>query len=367
VPADPHPIDTQPIDTQPVEADPVEADPGGSHPVDSLSSRHADGLRALLATATVFALPMVERFRGITVREGVLLNGPAGWAEFAPFRDYDDRQCVPWLRAAIESATVPWPDPVRSSVEVNTTVPVVGADRAAELVRASGCRTAKVKVADPGADLAADVERVAGVRAALGPTGRIRIDANAAWTVHEAVRAIEALDVAAGGLEYAEQPCRTLPELAEVRRRVQVRIAADESIRHATDPAKVALAGAADIAIVKVAPLGGVRAALRVARGAGLPVVVSSAVDSSVGLAAGVALAAALPELPYACGLGTADLLSFDVTSATLSPVGGKLAVRRKSPEPDLLAKVAADPSVTSYWLARLGRVAALLRADPDG
>ena len=351
-----------PADPDPINANPIDTDPMDSHP-----TPHADQLRALLATAAVFALPMVERFRGVTVREGVLLNGPAGWAEFAPFRDYDDRQCVPWLRAAIESATVPWPDPVRSSVEVNTTVPVVGADRAAELVRASGCRTAKVKVADPRVDLDADVERVAEVRAALGPSGRIRIDANAAWTVQEAVRAIEALDAAAGGLEYAEQPCRTLPELAEVRRRVQVRIAADESIRHATDPAKVALAGAADIAIVKVAPLGGVRAALRIARGAGLPVVVSSAVDSSVGLAAGLALAAALPELPYACGLGTADLLSVDVTSATLSPVGGKLAVHRRSPEPDRLANVAAGPALTSYWLARLGRVAALLDTNADG
>ncbi len=339
--------------------------PADTDPIDPFAFPHPDDLRALLATAAVFALPMVERFRGVTVREGVLLHGPAGWAEFAPFRDYDDRQCVPWLRAAIESATVPWPEPVRSAVEVNTTVPVVPADRAAELVKASGCRTAKVKVADPGGDLAADVERVASVREALGPKGRIRVDANAAWTVHEAVPAIEALEAAAGGLEYAEQPCRTLPELADVRRRVQVRIAADESIRHAADPAKVALAGAADVAIVKVAPLGGVRAALQIARAAGLPVVVSSAVDSSVGLAAGLALAAALPDLPYACGLGTADLLSVDVTSAALAPVGGMLAVRRTSPDPDRLTAVTADPSVTRYWLDRLSRVAALL--DTEG
>ncbi len=351
-PIDPCPVDPDPIDPYRVEPDPIETRPS-PHPVD---------LRALLATAVVFALPMVERFRGITVREGVLLYGPAGWAEFAPFRDYDDRQCVPWLHAAIESATVPWPHPLRSTVEVNTTVPVVGADRAAELVRAAGCRTAKVKVADPRADLAADVERVAAVRTALGSSGRIRVDANAAWTVPEAVRAIEALDAAAGGLEYAEQPCRSLPELAEVRRRVQVPIAADESIRHATDPAMVALAGAADIAIIKVAPLGGVRSALAVAAGAGLPVVVSSAVDSSVGLAAGLALAAALPELPFACGLGTASLLTADVTAARLTPVDGFLDVPRRAPEPDSLDDVMADPATTSYWLERLRRVAELLR-----
>ena len=228
------------------------------------------------------------------MREGVLLRGPAGWAEFAPFRDYDDADCVPWLRAAVESATVPWPEPRADRIEVNTTVPVVGAERAADLVRASGCRTAKVKVADPRVDLAADADRLAAVRDALGPTGRIRVDANAGWTVDEAVDAIERLDAAAGGLEYVEQPCRTLAELAAVRGLVRPPIAADESIRRATDPAKVALAGAADIAVIKVAPLGGVRAALAIAAAAGLPVVVSSAVDSSVGLAAGLALAGGL-------------------------------------------------------------------------
>lgn len=319
-------------------------------------------LDTLLATARVFAIPLVERFRGVTVREGVLVQGPAGWAEFAPFRDYGDADCVPWLRAAVESATLPWPTRRRDRVEVNTTVPVVSATRAAELVRASGCRTAKVKVADPGISLAADAERVAAVREALGPAGRIRVDANGGWTVAAATAAIEALDSAAGGLEYVEQPCRTLAELAQVRRLVRPPIAADESIRRASDPAAVALAGAADIAVIKVAPLGGVRTALRIAIAAGLPVVVSSAVDSSVGLAAGLALAGALPELPYACGLGTAGLLTTDVTSAVLNPVNGWLPVPDRAPVPDRLDRVAADPATTAYWLDRLHRVAALLQ-----
>jgi O-succinylbenzoate synthase len=321
----------------------------------------SDDLPALLRTARVFAIPLVERFRGITVREGVLLEGPAGWSEFAPFRDYDDDQCVPWLRAAIDSATTRWPAAVRTAVAVNTTVAVVPPGRAAELVRASGCRTAKVKVADSRVDLAADVDRVAAVRDALGVAGRIRVDANAAWTVEEAVHAIEALDAAAQGLEYVEQPCRTVPELAEVRERVRPPIAADESIRHADDPERVALSGAADIAVIKVAPLGGVHAALRIAAAAGLPVVVSSAVDSSVGLAAGLALAGALPELPYACGLGTASLLSSDVSSRPLAPVGGAIAVPTRAPDPDRLASVEAGSDVTRYWLDRLHRVAALL------
>jgi len=316
----------------------------------------------LIATARVFVIPMVERFRGITVREGVLLSGPAGWAEFAPFRDYADAECVPWLQAAVETATTPWPRPVRGLIEVNTTIPVVEARRAAELVIAAGCRTAKVKVADPRVDLRADTERVTAIRRALGPAGRIRVDANAAWTVPQAVAAIEMLDEAAGGLEYVEQPCPSLSELAEVRSLVRPLIAADESIRRATDPAEVALVGAADIAVVKVAPLGGVRAALRIARAAGLPVVVSSAVDTSVGLAAGLALAAALPDLPFACGLGTASLLTADVTSDVLRPNAGYIQVPDRAPRPDRLAAVTADTATTRYWLDRLHRVAELLR-----
>ena len=319
------------------------------------------GLPELIATARVFAIPMAERFRGITVREGVLLRGPAGWAEFAPFRDYADAECVPWLQAAVETATAPWPAPVRDLIEVNTTVPVVDPERAAALVVAAGCRTAKVKVADPRVDLRADADRVAAVRAALGPNARIRVDANAAWTVRQAVSAIEVLDEAAGGLEYVEQPCPSLPELAQVRSLVRPPIAADESIRRASDPAQVALAGAADIAVIKVAPLGGVRAALRIARAAGLPVVVSSAVDTSVGLAAGLALAAALPELPYACGLGTASLLTADVTSHVLQPIDGFIRVPDRAPAPNRLATVAADAKTTRLWLDRLYRVADLI------
>ena len=320
-----------------------------------------DDLDALLATARVFAVPLVERFRGVTTREGVLLRGPAGWAEFAPFRDYDDAECVPWLRAAVESATRPWPAQLRDRIEVNTTVPVVSPARAAALVRASGCRTAKVKVADPGVPLTADAERVVAVREALGPDGRIRVDANGAWSVRRAIDAIGLLDTAAGGLEYVEQPCRTLGELAVVRQAVRPPIAADESIRRASDPAAVVVAGAADIAVIKVAPLGGVRAALRIAVSAGLPVVVSSAVDTSVGLAAGLALAAALPELPYACGLGTAGLLAADVMAESLVPVHGYLRVPRRAGEPDLVPTVPATADTTRYWLDRLQRVAALL------
>jgi len=320
-------------------------------------------LADLLSTARVFAIPMRTRFRGITVREGVLLDGPAGWSEFAPFRDYDDRACVPWLRAAIDSASRNWPDPVRSRVPVNATVPVVSPDAAADLVARSGCATAKVKVADVRSDLAADCARVAAVRSALGVAGRIRVDANAAWTVAEAIDAIGALETAAQGLEYVEQPCRRVDDLAQVRSAVGVPIAADESIRLASDPAKVALAGAADIAVIKVSPLGGAFAALRVAQTCGLPVVVSSALDTSVGLAAGLALAGALPELPYACGLATASLLTGDVTARSGRPVDGFLPVPlyAPAPTPELLDRWAAAPDTTRFWLDRLNRVVSLL------
>ncbi|QRP46732.1 o-succinylbenzoate synthase [Amycolatopsis sp. FDAARGOS 1241] len=309
----------------------------------------------------VYALPLHNRFRDITVREGVLLEGPAGWGEFCPFADYSDVEGVPWLASALEASEQGWPAPVRDRVEINTTVPVVPADRAHALVRASGCRTAKVKVADKRSSLAEDCARLEAVRDALGPAGAIRVDANMAWDVDTAVTALAALDKAAGGLEYAEQPCRTIDELAAVRRRVSVRIAADESIRRAEDPLKVAVAGAADIAVLKVAPLGGVRRALEVAEACGLPCVVSSAVETSVGLAAGLALAGALPSLEFACGLGTVSLLAGDVCTSSLSPVDGYLPVPRQAPAPDRFEDFAASPDVTQAWRARFERVHALL------
>lgn len=308
----------------------------------------------------VYAIGMRNRFRNITVRDGVLLRGAAGWGEFSPFWDYSDVESAPWLASAVEASEHGWPEPVRDRVEINTTVPVVSPERAYELVAASGCRTAKVKVADPRSKLGEDCERVAAVRDALGASGAIRVDANTAWDVDTAVDAIKALDSAARGLEYVEQPCVSIEELAAVRRRVDVRIAADESIRRAEDPMKVAVAGAADIAVLKVAPLGGVRRALEVAEACGLPCVVSSALETSVGLAAGLALAGALPVLNFACGLGTLSLLNNDVCTDSLSAVDGYLPVPRTAPEPDLFAASAAGDVTRDRWLTRLAHVRAV-------
>jgi O-succinylbenzoate synthase len=305
----------------------------------------------------VYRVPLTTRFRGLTARDGVLLRGPAGWAEFSPFWDYDDDAARPWWHAAREAADLGWPAAVRDAVPVNVTVPAVGPDEARAIVVAAGCRTAKVKVAERGQTPDEDVARVEAVRDALGPGGRIRVDANGAWDVGTAITRIRALDRAAGGLEYVEQPCRTVADLATVRRAVDVPIAADEAVRLAADPMAVVRAEAADVVVLKVAPLGGVRACLDLAERVGLPVVVSSALETSVGLAAGLALAAALPELPYACGLATARLLAADVVADPLLPVDGMIAVRRPEPDPALLFAHAADDALVARWKTRLAAV----------
>jgi o-succinylbenzoate synthase len=305
--------------------------------------------------AHVYRVPLRTRFRGIDVRDGVLVHGPAGWGEFSPFWDYDDAESRRWWAAAYESAVHGWPAAVRDRVPVNVTVPAVGPEQAHAIVTASGCRTAKVKVAEPGQSEADDLARVEAVRDALGPDGAIRVDANAAWDVDTAVARIRALDEV--GLEYVEQPCATLEDLAALRRRIDVRVAADEVVRRAGDPLAVDLRAACDVVVLKAQPLGGVRAALAVAEAHGLPCVVSSALESSVGIAAGVALAAALPDLPFACGLATVALFTGDVSSTPLLPVDGFLPVTR--PEPDALATVAADPDTEARWRARMARVAA--------
>ncbi len=317
----------------------------------------------LLQTLRVVALPMVTRFRGITVREAALLEGPEGWTEFAPFPEYDDREAARWLAAAIEYGWSSPPAARRDRVPVNATVPAVDAARVpGVLARFPGCRTAKVKVAEAGSVLADDVARVAAVRDVLGAEGRVRIDANAAWNVDEAEHALRAL--APFDLEYAEQPCASLDELLELRDRIRdlaVPIAGDESVRRSDDP--LAAASRVDVVVLKAAPLGGIAAALRLAADSGTPAVVSSALDTSVGLAMGAHLAAALPELPHDCGLGTGALLAADVTDDPLLPGDGAIDVRRVVPSGRLLDRHAADAERTAWWRDRIRRCHALLPA----
>lgn len=308
---------------------------------------------------TAYAIPLRTRFRAISTREGMVALGPQGWSEWSPFWDYDAAESGVWLAAALEAAGEPWPQPLRELIPVNCTVAAVAPEAARRVVlRSGGCRTAKVKVAEPGQRLADDIARVEAVADALGTEGRVRVDANGGWSVDEAVSAVRALDRAAGGLEYVEQPCGSVEELADVRRRVDVPVAADESIRRAGDPLCVRRLRAADVAVLKVQPLGGVRACLRVAEQIGLPVVVSSALESSIGLAAGLALAAALPELPYACGLNTLPLLRADLSADRLQVVDGAMAVRRPGVDPQLLQSH-TDPQLQARWDQRLAAVGA--------
>jgi len=298
----------------------------------------------------VVALPMRVKFRGITVREVALIDGPEGWGEFGAFGEYEPPEAAHWLASALKSAYHVLPQPIRDRIPINATVPAVEAERVAEvLARFPGARTAKVKVAEPGQSLADDVARVEAVRALI-PT--VRVDANGGWTLDQAVEAAHAL----GALEYLEQPCATVAELAELRRRIDTPVAADESIRKAEDPLAVKAAGAADIAVLKVAPLGGISALLKIADQIGIPVVVSSAIDSAVGIATGLRAAAALPDLQHACGLGTGSLFVDDVTDPAETPAqkDGYLPVRPVVPDPARLHALAASPQRRQWWIDRV-------------
>jgi O-succinylbenzoate synthase len=304
-------------------------------------------------------IPMRMRFRRVNWREAVLVHGPEGWGEFSPFDDYPPEVTNRWLAAALESACSPAPESKRDRVPVNTTVPATDPLTAAGLVAASGCSTAKVKVAEPGTTFEDDVERVRAVREALGPTGRLRIDVNAGWTLEQAVERLGVMSEF--DLEYVEQPVATIEDLIELRRRIDVPIAVDEALRLASDPMAVVESGAADVLVLKVQPMGGVSRVLDLARRSGMPVVISSALDTSVGLATGVIAAAALDDLPYACGLGTGTLLEGDVVDEPMVPVDGALVVRRPDPASDLLDRWRADRETERRLLRRLRQAAEFL------
>ncbi|WP_030149203.1 o-succinylbenzoate synthase [Mycetocola saprophilus] len=316
----------------------------------------------ILATAHVVDLPLNIRFRGLLRREALVFEGPRGWSEFSPFVEYEPAEARTWLDAAIDFAYGPEPELLRTEIPVNATVPAVAAEAVpGVLARFPGCTTAKVKVAERGQTLAEDVARVAAVRSVLGPAGNIRVDANGGWSVAEAEAALAAL--APFGLEYAEQPCASVAELSALRTRIAglgVRIAADESVRKAEDPLAVARAGAADLLVIKAQPLGGIARAREIVSAAGLPVVVSSALDTSVGLSMGARLAASLPEVSFACGLGTAALLAADVTDNPLLPEHGTIHTERITVNPDLLVRHAASPERRRWWLDRVRACAAV-------
>lgn len=312
--------------------------------------------------AAIFAIPLTDAVGELSVCEGMLIEGPQGWGEFSPPAGCDDRQAARWLTAAIEVGTVGWPDPIRGRVPVAVTVPSVDAARARHLVVEAGCRTAAVRVADRPDSLAGDIARLEAVRDALGPSGAIRCDANGNWDLETAAAAIPALDRAAGGLEFIEQPCAGLDELSALRRRISVPVALDQSVRNAPDPLRLPLSDAADIVVLTVAALGGVRRAWRVAEGCGLPCVVADEMQSSIGIAGGLALAGVLAETGFAATLGGARLLAGDMVSQgrSLIPVDGHLPVAPMPPAPDptrLQRFAATDQQTVARWRGLLASV----------
>jgi O-succinylbenzoate synthase len=318
-------------------------------------------LTELLASARVVSLPLRTKFRGVVDREVMLFEGPNGWSEWSPFLEYPDEEAAVWLSAAIEFAYGKTPALLRDRIAVNATLPAVAPDQVETVLSRFGSfGTVKIKVAEPGQTPGQDVDRIVAVRK-LYPEAKIRLDANGGWTPELSFSFIKALAGQGIELEYLEQPCKTNDELARLRRMIadsnyNVLIAADESVRRASDPMAVVEAEAADILVLKAAPLGGLSRAMEIARGAGLPVVVSSALDSSVGISMGAHLAAALPELRFDCGLGTASLLAGDVTRNPLLPVDGFIEVRRVEVDQQKLDVFEAEDHRIDWWIDRLDR-----------
>lgn len=298
------------------------------------------------------------KFRGVTTREVVLFEGTNGWAEWSPFPEYPDEEAAIWLKAAIEWAFGGLPEPKLKTVKVNATLPAV--ENIEEALAPFGkFEVVKIKVAEKGQSIEDDFRRITKTNQ-LYPEARIRLDANGAYTMDQALQMAHFLVDEELPIEYLEQPVKTIAEMAELKLALakfsELKIAADESVRKVSDPLAVALANAADILVLKAAPLGGISNAIRIAKEAGLPVVVSSALETSVGLSMGAYLAAELNS-PYASGLATAALLADDVTDHSLTPVDGEIEVRRILPSVVAIEKLQADETTRSTWLGKLNRV----------
>ena len=319
-------------------------------------------LESLLAEAEYFGFPLRNRFRDTESRFGILLKGPSGWSEFAPFDDYSDEVAGRWLAAALEQSHGSWPTAIRTEIPINGILPIVDIAKTKVLTQEildRGMTTIKIKVNDGTAtSLDNDIARIAAVREIAPTDTKIRIDVNGAWKVNEAVLALKEITSATGNLDYVEQPCKTLQELAELRGQInsQIRIAVDESIRLAESIQAAEIRDIADVVIVKSIPLGGVNAALKIVEEIGLPAVVSGSLDTSVGLTSGLQLAGCIENLYGACGLGTGLLLDGDVVEHSLLPVGGHISVGRVKPDEECLARWQPCSNQVFEWSERLVR-----------
>ena len=319
-------------------------------------------LEEALASLRVVALPMKTKFRGLQIRETALIQGSAGWGEFAPFIEYDARESTPWLESAIEAATTNFPSGMRSSIPVNATIPASDDEGEIEKILSwyPGVNTVKIKV---GTGIREDLVRIARVRKHV-PNARIRVDVNGSWNVDDAVFNIRTIygEVAGTFLEYVEQPVATLEELKELKERliVDVKIAGDEVLRKAIDPFEIDLEGAIDVLMLKVSPLGGIDRSLKLAAHHKLPVVVSSALESAVGISHGLRLASVIPDLEYACGLATSALFVSDV--GTIPIANGVMSVSAPEIDDERLQRFAASADRLEWWRNRISEVWKLRR-----
>lgn len=327
-------------------------------------------LQEVLENLFTVEIPMTVTFRGVNSRQSALICGPYGWGEFAPFLEYGPQESAAWLACALEAAWLPTPEPVRTRIPLNATLPAVPAERVPEVLAkyAGDIQELKIKVAEKGQSLADDIARVAAAREAL-PNARLKVDANMGYTFAGALDALRKL--CEYGIIYAEQPVASIEDMAALRFAIAkeglpARIAADESIRKAEDPLKVARANAADLMVIKAAPLGGVRRALALVEQAQLPAVVSSALESSVGIGVGASLAASLPTLKYGCGLGTVSLMAEDVTDEPLIACDGFMDLRAITPSPQRLERLATDEQTRQWWVERVTACYRVLERTAD-
>lgn len=319
-----------------------------------------------MASARVVSIPLRTRFRGMTERELLVFEGPNGWSEWAAFPEYGDEEASVWLEAALEWGYGSVPDPKRTQVKVNAILPAVNGEEIAKLLsRAGKFETVKIKVSESGQSLQEDLARIQNVKN-LYPEAKIRLDANGGFEIPAALELIEKLLTLGIKLEYFEQPVKTIAELAKLRVEVSKRgletlIAADESVRKSSDPKAVEIAGAADILVLKSAPLGGVVKALELAASSKLPIVPSSAMQSSIGLAAELHFAASLDQLSFDAGLGTLNLFAGDLVREPLRPENGILELRREHLNTSALEIFNAEDHRYDWWIERLERCGRLI------
>ena len=323
-------------------------------------------LSSLVAASRVVSVPLRTKFRGITERELLIFEGANGWSEWAAFTEYSDEEAATWLAAAIEWGFAPLPKTQRQSVKVNAILPAVKPEEVSKILsRAGKFSTVKIKVAEAGQDLSEDLARILEVHS-LFPEAKIRLDANGGFDIAQAMQLLEKLSFEGVELQYFEQPVASIAELAEIKLEISKRglttpIAADESVRKSSDPLAVELAGAADILVLKSAPLGGIASALEIAASSKLPVVSSSAMQSSIGLAAELHFAACLDSMEFDAGLGTINLFAGDLVKDSLRPVDGVLEVSRPEVSTSALDTLKAEDHRYDWWIARLERCGRLI------